>query len=91
MILLIHIIIALSSIVGSTVTFLRPSKGKLRFTYFLTLLTVATGTYLVWSTHSPLLSSCEAGLIYLGVVFSGVFGAQRKLAHQSADVTSRSR
>ena len=86
MILLIHIIVALSSIIASTASFLRPSKAKLRLTYGLTLLTLATGTYLVWSTHSPLLSSCITGLLYLGVVLSGVLAAWRKLAHEQAGV-----
>lgn len=81
MILLIHIIVALSSIVASSISFVRPSKAKLRLTYGLTALTLATGTYLVVSTHSPLLSSCITGLLYLGVVLSGVLGAWRKLAH----------
>lgn len=86
MILLIHIIVALSSIVASSVSFVRPSKAKLRLTYGLTTLTLASGTYLVWSTHSPLLSSCITGLIYLGVVLSGVFGAQWKLSRQDVSV-----
>ncbi|MFI5275502.1 MAG: hypothetical protein ACHQT5_01630 [Candidatus Saccharimonadales bacterium] len=86
MILLIHIIVALSSIVTSTFSFLQPSKAKVRCTYGLILLTLASGTYLVWSTHSPLLSSCITGLLYLGVALSGVLGAQRKLAaeHKNA-------
>jgi hypothetical protein len=86
MVLILHIIVALSSIVASTASFLVPSKFKLRLTYGLTLLTLASGTYLVWSTHSPLLSSCITGLIYLGVVMSGVLAAWRKMARQNAHI-----
>jgi len=86
MILVTHIFVALASIVASTYAFFMPSKAKLRVTYGLTALTLASGTYLVWSTHSPLLSSCITGLAYLAVVFSGVLAAQRKLAHQEVRI-----
>lgn len=66
----------------STASYLSPSKTKLRATYGLTLLTLASGTYLVWSLHAPLLSSCITGIIYLAVVMSGVLAAWRKVAHQ---------
>jgi hypothetical protein len=66
----------------STAAFFSPSQAKLRTTYGLIALTLATGTYLVWSTHSPLISSCATGLLYLGVVMSGVVAANRKLAHE---------
>lgn len=82
MILIFHIFIALSSIVSSTAAYLSPSKTKLRLTNGLIVLTLASGTYLVWSTHSPLVSSCITGLLYLGVVLSGVVAASRKLAHE---------
>ena len=84
MILILHIFVALSSVIASTASYLSPSKARLRLTYGLTLLTLGSGTYLVWSTRSPLLSSCITGLIYLGVVLSGVLGAWRKLARERA-------
>lgn len=82
MILILHIFVALTSIISSTVAYLSPTKTKLRTTYGLIALTLASGTYLVWSTHSPLVTSCITGLLYLGVVLSGVVAASRKLAHE---------
>lgn len=82
MIVLAHVIIALTSMAYTTYTFLSPSKSKLFASYSLVALTLASGTYLVLSTHTRLLPACMSGLIYLGVVFSGLILASRKLAHQ---------
>jgi hypothetical protein len=72
MILIAHIIIALSSICVTTALAFWPSPLKLRLSAGLIGLTLATGTYLVISMHSPLLSACMTGLIYLAVALSGV-------------------
>lgn len=80
MILLIHIVIALTSIVSTTALAARPSAAKLRLSYALIALTLASGTYLVLSMHASLLSSCVTGLVYLGVAMSGVGVAYYRLA-----------
>lgn len=80
MALLVHVIIALASIVYTTVLLVRPSKQKFYTSYGLIGATLVSGTYLVWVTHSPLLPSCEAGLAYLAVVLSGVLVAHRRFA-----------
>lgn len=72
MIILIHVIIALSSIVATTALAFMPSKTKMKVSYTLIALTLISGTYLVVSMHSPLLSSCLTGLGYLAVALSGV-------------------
>lgn len=84
MIVLLHVLIALSSIAFTTYLYLRPSKRKFYASYGLIAATLASGTYLVASTHSPLLSSCMTGLIYLGVVTFGVLTAHHKMASQSS-------
>ena len=80
MLLLFHVIIALSSVAYTTYLFFSPSKSKLRVSYGLIGLTLASGTYLVLSTHAPMLQSCEAGLFYISIVTVGVAVARRKLA-----------
>lgn len=82
--LLLHIIIALTSIIYSTVMVLSPSARKLRVNYALIALTLTTGTYLVVSTHAALLSSCVSGLCYLAVVLLGTVATRRKLVHIAA-------
>lgn len=78
MIVLVHVMIALSSIVWTTRLYFRPSKNGFRGAYGLIACTLASGTYLVLTTHSPLLSSCMTGLIYLGIVLGGVAAAHRR-------------
>jgi hypothetical protein len=79
MILILHIVIALSSIAYATLTYFTQSKNKLRASWSLVILTIASGTWLVVSTHSALLQSCVTGLIYLAVVSAGIIAAQQKL------------
>ncbi len=55
MIILIHVLIALASIISTTVLAFFPSVVKMRISYGLIPLTLASGTYLAVSTHSPLL------------------------------------
>lgn len=81
MTIVLHVLIALSSIAYAGYTFFAPSKNKLRVSYGMVALTLITGTYLVVSTGSPLLSACTTGLLYLAVVLSGLAAAHRKLSH----------
>ncbi|HVV26010.1 MAG TPA: hypothetical protein VHC21_03185 [Candidatus Saccharimonadales bacterium] len=82
MVVLIHVVIALSSVAWTTYLNFSPSPSRRKFytAYGLIAATLASGTYLVISTHSPLLSSCVTGLVYLGIVLSGVLVAIRKSA-----------
>lgn len=82
--LLLHISIALSSMVFTTVLYISPSNIKLRTSYSLVALTLVTGTYLVVSTGTPLLKACITGLGYLAIVALGIALARRKLATQTA-------
>lgn len=80
MLVLVHVMIALSSMAYTTYLYIRPSKRRFHVAYGLITATLGSGTYLVISTHSPLLSSCMAGLIYLGAVSAGVYAASRRFA-----------
>jgi hypothetical protein len=82
MALIIHLIIAFSSLIFSGYVFFVPSRTKLHISYAFVAATLASGTYLVVSTHSPLLSSCMSGLTYLAVVMSGQYAAYRKLSRE---------
>lgn len=80
MILLLHILVALSSLIFSTLLFFYPTKLKLRVSYSLVVLTLTSGVYLVINSHSNLVQSCVSGLIYIGVVSVAIVSARRKLA-----------
>ena len=82
MLILIHVIIALAGIVLSGLSLISPSRTKLRASYGLIAATIASGTYLVLQLHSPLMSSCLGGLMYLVVTLSLSGAARYRLAKQ---------
>ena len=67
-ILLIHIAIALSSIVISSIVFFMPSIKKLAVSYGFVVATVASGTALLIANPSSILHTCLSGLFYITVV-----------------------
>lgn len=82
MMILLHVLIALSSIALSSLTAIVPSKRKIYGSSLLVALTLATGTYLVIAMHAPMLRTCLTGLAYLAVALSGVIVGYRRLATQ---------
>lgn len=78
MILVLHIVIALTSIAYTTLTYFAPSQNKLRASWSFVALTIASGTWLVISTHGALLQSCITGLVYLVAVTAGIMAARQK-------------
>jgi hypothetical protein len=78
--LIMHIAIALTSVVFTTYLYLSPSRTKIHTAYGLVAATLGTGTYLVVSMQSSLLHSCLAGLGYLAVVATGIALSARKLS-----------
>ncbi len=86
MIILIHVLIAVSSVVAATVLALSPSRTKLRVSATLIALTLISGTYLVISLRTPLLHACLEGLAYLGVAMTGVTIGYRRLAHETEPI-----
>jgi hypothetical protein len=79
MLLLLHILIALSGLVTSTLAVLRPSRNKINLSYGLVLATIASGTALVILDHARILSSCITGLVYIGVSLTLILSAQRRM------------
>lgn len=84
MLLLVHIVIALSSLVSTGYAYLRPSKKTLNISYGFVAGTLLTGSYLVISKPSHMVSTCVTGLVYLMVVFAGIFAARKRLAEETA-------
>lgn len=66
MLLISHIIIALSSVVISGVLLFAPSSLKLKLSYLATGATIATGTVLVINSGTHILQSCIMGLMIVG-------------------------
>lgn len=79
MIILIHVIIALTSIVIASFAFFKPTMKKLITSYGLILATIATGTYLLIAVPSHILQSCMMGLMYLMVVSAATVATHIRL------------
>lgn len=86
MLLLSHAIIALLSLISSTLAMVSPSRNKLRASYLAAMATIASGTYLVIATHSSLTQACLAGLVYTGFTLACIIVARRRLAHAADTV-----
>jgi hypothetical protein len=82
MTLILHIIIALSSLVVTGIAYVAPSNIKLRLAYVLVALTVASGSYLIVAKPAHMVAACAEGLVYLAIVMVGIVLARGKLARQ---------
>lgn len=80
MILLTHIIIAISSVAYTTLLLLRPSQTKLYISYALVGATLASGIYLTVLNPASMLRTCTTGLVYVVIVTAGIAVARQKLA-----------
>lgn len=85
MIVLIHVIVAISGIVVTTVAYFQPSATLLKITYGLVGATIVSGVYLVWNAPAHMLQTCIAGLAYTGIVTVGIVAARTKLAAMRTD------
>lgn len=88
MILLTHILIAISSIIYTSLLLVHPSRTKLRTSYILIAATLASGTYLTILNPVHMLQTCTTGLVYVVIVSAGVFIARRQLIKREADTIS---
>ena len=68
MFLLIHIIIAVSSLIVASIVFFKPSIKRVAASYGFIVATVASGTLLLVLNPSNILHTCLSGLGYLSVV-----------------------
>ncbi|HWZ65435.1 MAG TPA: heme o synthase [Patescibacteria group bacterium] len=89
MILVLHIAVALSSVIYTGYTYFKPSKTKLLVSYGLIAGMLATGTALVITKPSHLMSACVDGLAYLAIVLTGIALARQKLAQELSDNGSK--
>ncbi len=76
MLLISHIIIALASLGFTSYLFISPSVSRFKYAYALIGSTLVSGTILVVTAHSNLLSACTTGIAYLGIVTLGIAAAK---------------
>ncbi len=80
MIIVVHIVVALSSMVCSTYVAFSPSKTMLRINQGLIASTLGTGGYLIWAKPGHMLEICTVGLIYIGISLLCLAMAYKKLS-----------
>jgi hypothetical protein len=82
-ILITHVVVALSSVAYATYAFFNPTHDRLRFSYLLVASTIFSGTYLAIGAPEHLLRTCLTGLAYTSVVTVITVAAHRRLATES--------
>jgi len=87
MILLLHIIIALISILFAGYGFMAPSKTKLHITYGLIAATFVSGTYLVIVSPAHMVEACTSGLFYTLVMVVATIAVRRKISTLATEKT----
>jgi hypothetical protein len=80
MLLILHIIIAISSLVYTGYIFITPSPKKLHIAYAFVAGTVISGIGLLLQKPTAMAQVCITGLTYLAFVSLGIFAARHKLA-----------
>jgi hypothetical protein len=83
MLLLIHVVVAISSLIYSGYVFLSPSRAKINKTYGFIAATLLSGTILAIVSKAALLSVCVSGLLYLGITAVGIYASYKKLAKEN--------
>lgn len=70
--LILHITIALLSIIVTAAGIFKPSSRVMNASLSLVAATLASGTILVVASRSPLMQACISGLTYLSVEIAGL-------------------
>jgi hypothetical protein len=79
MILVLHILIALGSLLTATALVFQPTRLKLNLSIGLAVATLVSGVLLVVVDASHLMAACRSGLVYLAVVSVLLYVGSRKL------------
>lgn len=85
MILLLHIVIAISSLIHTALLYFLPSRAQFRVSYALVGLTIASGTALILTNSAHMIHACASGLVYLAIVFLGIALARGKFAREAKE------
>ena len=82
MLVIIHVLIALSSVAYTTYLYFSPTDTKFKVSYGLVAATLASGTVLIISTHTNMLQACMSGLFYLTAVSFGLVLAKHRYSKE---------
>lgn len=82
LLLITHILIALTGIVVTTILLFSPSDLKFKATYLFLAGTIGTGTVLIVTSPAHMLQSCVMGIAYSAFVVTGIVIAKKRLAKE---------
>lgn len=85
MIVLLHVAIALSSIVLAGYILMRPSRQGLAMSYVMMAATLGSGFYLVANAPAHMIEACLMGVAYLAVVSVMTVASRVRLARGEAN------
>ena len=80
MLLLIHVLLAITSLIVATSALAAPSLRKIHTNYVVAAATLVSGTYLVLQSHAPLVSACTSGIVYISFVVAMTVAAHIRLS-----------
>lgn len=87
MVILLHVVIALSSIIVAGYLLVRPSRKGLAMSYAMMAATLGSGMYLVASAPAHMIEACLMGVAYLAVVSVMTIASRVKLVHREASAS----
>lgn len=83
MVLLFHIVIALSGIISSAFSIFSPSKKKITLSYIFVAATIISGSYLIYTKPAHMVQTCFEGVAYITFVTAALARANKKLAKEA--------
>lgn len=86
MLILTHVILALSALALSAGANLRPSKNKLKISYGLAAGTLTSGVLLIVLNNVSIIRTCVTGIVFFGLVTFLNELARRKMILQSEQI-----
>lgn len=86
MLILIHVVLALSALALSIYNNFKPALGKLKASYALAVGTLASGVLLIVIQHASIVRTCLTGIMFFGVVSILNETARKRLATQTKTI-----
>ncbi|HLE49387.1 MAG TPA: hypothetical protein VI819_05150 [Patescibacteria group bacterium] len=86
--LIIHIFLALTSVLYSFYTSITPSNRKVFVTGIAFLATLASGALLTITTHANIVKVCISGVVYSAIVLTNIIITRKKILRVQKNITS---
>lgn len=83
MLLITHIIIALSGLAFAGAAYMRPSHTKINASFGLLASTILSGILLIVIANASIIHTCVMGLTFTAIMYAGIAAAKHKLSLQA--------